>query len=120
MTEQELSQCTILVTGGNGFLGKHVVTRLIECGVPPAHIRTPTSHELDLRDREQVRGALRDVDVVIHLAAHVGGISYNRAHPATIFYDNLLMGTHVIHEAYAVGVQKLTIVGTVCSYPKHT
>lgn len=120
MTEQELSQCTILVTGGNGFLGKHVVTRLTELGVPSAHIRTPSSNELDLRDQEQVRTALHDVDVVLHLAAHVGGIGYNRAHPATILYDNLLMGTHIIHEAYAAGVRALTSVGTVCSYPKHT
>ena len=112
----------VLVTGGAGFLGSHVVDVLRARGA--AQVVVPRSREYDLRDADAVRrllvdcGTPRPVDLAIHLAAHVGGIGANRLRPAEFFHDNLLMGTHLLHESWRAGVGKFVAVGTVCSYPK--
>ncbi|MHC4138125.1 MAG: NAD-dependent epimerase/dehydratase family protein, partial [Planctomycetota bacterium] len=108
----------VAVTGGAGFLGSFVVEKLCESGA--AEVIVPRSCHYDLRAREDIRRMLADLrpDVVIHLAARVGGIGANRAHPAEFFYDNLMMGVQLFHECWSAGVEKFTSVGTVCSYPK--
>jgi len=110
----------VLVTGGTGFLGRAVVEALEARGAQ--HIATPSSADADLRDRFAVSQLFADVtpDLVIHLAARVGGIGANMARPADLYLDNLLMGTYVIDEARRRGTAKSVIVGTICSYPKHT
>lgn len=114
----------VLVSGGAGFLGAHVVAALRARGA--AEIVIPRSRDYDLRERQAARrlladsGTPRPVDVVIHLAARVGGIGANRARPAEFFHDNLVMGTQLLDEAWRAGVGKFVAVGTVCSYPKLT
>jgi len=110
----------VLVTGGRGFLGQAVVDQLR--GLDPAALIVPTSADYDLRVREQVEALLRDErpDLIIHLAARVGGIGANMANPADLYLDNLLMGTFVLDEARKQDVAKTVIVGTICSYPKFT
>jgi GDP-L-fucose synthase len=111
----------ILVTGGAGFLGSHVVEKLIkERGVEPENIRIPRSKDVDLRIWENCRKAVQDVDIVFHLAARVGGIGYNMKFPATLFYDNAIMGIQLMEAARQKGVEKFVTVGTICSYPKFT
>jgi GDP-L-fucose synthase len=110
----------VLVTGGAGFLGRFVVERLKRYrGVS---VFVPRSREYDLIEGEQVKRLLADTepDMVIHLAAVVGGIAHNRKHPGRFFYDNLMMGTHLIEQSRQYGVQKFVAVGTVCAYPKFT
>lgn len=110
----------VLVTGGLGFLGKRVVNKLIERGVPKTKIITPDIKDYDLREKEDCKKVVKGVDVVIHLAANVGGIGYNQEKPGTLFYDNVVMGTHMMEEARKAGVKKFVAIGTVCAYPKHT
>ncbi|MEO0012108.1 MAG: GDP-fucose synthetase, partial [Cyanobacteriota bacterium] len=83
-------------------------------------ISTPRSRELDLCKWENCQQAVKQQDLVVHLAAHVGGIGLNREKPAELFYDNLMMGTQLIHAAYQEGVSKFVCVGTICAYPKFT
>lgn len=116
----DLSNKRIVVTGGAGFLGKQVVKQLIAAGANPDKIFIPRSKEYDLRQWEACQRAVANQDIVIHLAAHVGGIGLNREKPAELFYDNLMMGTQLIHAAYQAGVEKFTCVGTICAYPKFT
>jgi GDP-L-fucose synthase len=108
----------VLVTGGTGFLGTHLVTQLKK--LQPLELRVPNSSEYDLRNQKDCQKAVRGVDVVIHLAANVGGIGYNQEFPGTLFYDNLLMGVFLMEEARKAGVKKFVAVGTVCAYPKFT
>lgn len=115
-----LQDKNILVTGGNGFLGKQVVDRLCQAGASIDRISTPRSHELDLCKWSNCQQAVKQQDIVVHLAAHVGGIGLNREKPAELFYDNLMMGTQLIHAAYQEGVSKFVCVGTICAYPKFT
>ena len=112
----ELEGKHILVTGGNGFLGKQVVKFLEK--INNVKIVIPTSKEFDLRNIENCKQVVKDIDVVFHLAAHVGGIGLNREKPAELFYDNLMMGTQLLHEAKISGVKKFIALGTICSYPK--
>src|SRR5947207_835573 len=116
----DLADKRVLVTGGAGFLGRHVVAQLQAAGC--GHVTVPRSREVDLRREAAVHAlfARERPQVVIHLAAVVGGIGANRAMPGTLFHDNLLMGAHVVEASRRGGVEKLVAVGTVCSYPKHT
>lgn len=120
MTALELTNKRILVTGGAGFLGQEVVSQLIAAGANPDKITIPRSRDYDLRDMEACKRAADQQDVIIHLAAHVGGIGLNREKPAELFYDNLMMGAQLIHAAYDAGVEKFVCVGTICAYPKFT
>ncbi len=110
----------VVVTGGAGFLGSFVVNRLREFGC--RNLLVPRSREFDLREKEQVNRVYETAqpDVVIHLAAMVGGIGANRKHPGRFFYDSAIMGIQVIESARVHGVKKFVSVGTVCSYPKFT
>lgn len=116
----DLANAKVLVTGAHGFLGRHVVQQLLRRGVQPAKLLTPSSSELDLRYPVDCQSAVEGIDLVLHLAARVGGIGLNREKPAELFYDNLLMGVHLIHQAYEAGVTKFVCVGTICAYPKFT
>ena len=116
----DLQTKRILVTGGNGFLGKQVVEQLCQAGANIDKISTPRSRELDLTKWSNCQQAVQQQDLVIHLAAHVGGIDLNREKPAELFYDNLMMGTQLIHAAHEEGVKKFVCVGTICAYPKFT
>jgi GDP-L-fucose synthase len=108
----------VVVTGGSGFLGKHLVERLRQEG---AHVTAPSSEECDLlRPAQANRLLANSPDVAFHLAAKVGGIGANRHHPATFFRDTLQMGLHVLEAARLGNVKKLVQAGTVCSYPKVT
>jgi GDP-L-fucose synthase len=120
MSKLNLAGKKILVTGGAGFLGKQVIAQLHQAGALDADITVPRSKTCDLRSLEHCQAAVKGQDVVIHLAAHVGGIGLNREKPAELFYDNLMMGTQLIHAAYQEGVQKFVCVGTICAYPKFT
>ncbi len=110
----------IVVTGGAGFLGRPVTQELGR--LDPAEVFVPRSADYDLRERDAVRRLLRDTraEVVIHLAAVVGGIEANRRNPGRFFYENALMGLQLMEEARLAGVHKFVAVGTICSYPKHT
>ena len=116
----DLSKQKILVTGGAGFLGKQVVAQLVAAGADKGKISIPRSKDLDLCKWENCQQAVDQQDLVIHLAAHVGGIGLNKEKPAELFYDNLMMGTQLIHAAYQAGVSKFVCVGTICAYPKFT
>lgn len=120
-------QAHVIVTGGGGFLGQYVVSRLQAHAA--AGIQVVRSQDYDLRSEAAIRRLLADAAdqakpdtrlVVIHLAAVVGGIGANREHPAEFFYDNLMMGVQLLHAAYQAGVAKFVAAGTVCAYPKYT
>lgn len=116
----ELANKKILVTGGAGFLGKQVVDQLRQAGANPDNILVIRSRDYDLTKMDACKRAVVGQDVIIHLAAHVGGIGLNREKPAELFYDNLMMGAQLIHAAYQAGVEKFVCVGTICAYPKFT
>ncbi|BBD60183.1 3-beta hydroxysteroid dehydrogenase/isomerase [Nostoc sp. HK-01] len=120
MTALELKNKRILVTGGAGFLGRQVIDQLCKAGADNAKITVPRSRECDIRVWENCQRAVDQQDIIIHLAAHVGGIGLNREKPAELFYDNLIMGTQLIHAAHQAGVEKFVCVGTICAYPKFT
>jgi GDP-L-fucose synthase len=118
----------VLVTGGAGFLGSFVVEQLEERG--PKDVIVPQIEDYDLRDIVNIRrlfddvtnssdGSLSDI-VIIHLAALAGGIGANRERPAEFFYDNLMMGVPLMHEAWKRGVDKFVAIGTICAYPKYS
>ncbi len=110
----------VVITGGAGFLGSYIVAKLNGRGC--AELLAPRKSEYDLTEPEAVKALYADSrpDVVIHLAARVGGIGANREHPAEFFYDNLMMGVQLMHEAWRTQVDKFVAIGTVCAYPKFT
>jgi GDP-L-fucose synthase len=107
----------VTVTGGAGFLGRVVVRQTRELG---AEVRVVRSAEHDLRDPAAARDALEGAELVVHLAANVGGIGFNRRNPGPLVYDNLMMTGNVFEQARQAGVSKLVSACTVCAYPKHT
>ncbi|HNY83256.1 MAG TPA: GDP-L-fucose synthase [Anaerolineaceae bacterium] len=116
----DLSKKRICVTGGAGFLGTHLINRLKKSGAKDIFI--PTYPEYDLVKSEDIARMYEEArpDVVIHLAAHVGGIGANREKPAEFFYDNLMMGVQLMHQGWQRGVEKFVAIGTICAYPKYT
>lgn len=120
MKPLDLKNNKFLVTGGNGFLGSVLVKKLAKRGVLNENIIIPRSKEHDLRNQETANKVSQGKDIVIHLAANVGGIGYNQENPGSLFYDNLLMGVHLMEEARKARVKKFVALGTVCAYPKHT
>jgi dTDP-glucose 4,6-dehydratase/GDP-L-fucose synthase len=111
----------VMVTGGAGFLGRHLVWELETRG-EDVNVFVPRSSEYDLRKQTEIKQAFRasQPDVVIHLAATVGGIGANRENPGKYFYENIIMGVELMEQARKYGVEKFSILGTICSYPKHT
>jgi len=110
----------ILVTGGSGFLGKHVVRKLEERGCKDIFV--PLSKDYNLVQMESVKRLYQDStpDIVIHLAARVGGIGANMANPGSFFYQNLMMGVQMMEEGRLFGLDKFVAIGTICAYPKFT
>ncbi|TKX69186.1 GDP-L-fucose synthase [Halorubrum sp. GN11GM_10-3_MGM] len=121
MNSEYWDEKTVMVTGGAGFLGSHLVEDL-KSRSESVEVFIPRSDEYDLRDRDDIRQAYEDsdADVVIHLAASVGGIGANRDNPGRYFYDNAVMGIELIEQARQFNVEKFTILGTICSYPEET
>lgn len=113
-----LKDKNILITGGAGFLGKYVVEKVQKKN--PKKLSIPRSAEFDLRNPDVCKKVVKDIDLVIHLAANVGGIGYNKDNPGELFYDNLVMGVHLMEEARKAGVKKFVGLGTICQYPKYT
>jgi GDP-L-fucose synthase len=115
-----LTDKRILVTGGKGFFGRQIVNRLFEIGCQD--IVWPSREAFDLRRMDNINDVLNQVapDIIIHAAAHCGGIGLNKAKPAELFYDNAIMGMQLMHQAYMTGVEKFVQIGTVCEYPKVT
>jgi GDP-L-fucose synthase len=110
----------ITVTGGKGFLGSHLLKKLKDGGC--RHIKIADRPEYDLTDIADIRRMYEETkpQIVIHLAAKVGGIGFNQEKPAELFYDNLIMGTQLLHEAYLRNIEKFVALGTICAYPKFT
>jgi GDP-L-fucose synthase len=115
-----LAGAGVAVTGGNGFLGRRVVNRL--AAYEPAYVAAPRKADVDFTDQAATFAWFEDTrpDVVLHLAAEVGGIGANQANPGRYFYANMAMGINVVEACRRVGVDKVVVVGTVCAYPKHT
>ena len=121
MSNNFWSEQVVIVTGGSGFLGSHVVAELKENGAKDVIV--PRSADYDLREKEAVIRLFEDypdTTMVIHLAATVGGIGINREHPGIFFYDNIMMGTLILEYARRAGVTKFVGIGTICEYPKYT
>jgi len=108
----------IVVTGGGGFVGRRVVRRLVAAGVSRDRIVIPRSADFDLRQRDACDQIVAGKTMVIHLAATVGGIAFNKLYPAEAFYDNAIMGVNLIDASFRAGVEKFVGIGSVCSYPK--
>ena len=110
----------VLLTGGTGFLGSYVSEQLLSQGLEKKNLVIPRSEKLDLRIGNNCVKAVKNIDVVIHLAARVGGIGLNREVPGTLFYDNAVMGIQLMEAARQEGVKKFVALGTICAYPKFT
>jgi GDP-L-fucose synthase len=110
----------ILITGGAGFLGSAIVDQLAAQDIDNDQICIPRSRDLDLRKWENCVTAVKGCDIVLHLAAKVGGIGYNQENPAQLFYDNAIMGIQLLEAARQEQVEKCVVLGTVCAYPKFT
>ncbi len=112
----------VIVTGGAGFLGRYIVKELIRQGADPDRVIVPRSIQYNLLEKENVISLLKDhpADYLIHAAGTVGGIGANRDNPGRFFYENLIMGVHLMEQSRLQGVKKVTMIGTICSYPKNT
>jgi len=108
----------ILLTGGGGFVGKHVIKELLKKGILEKNIIIPRSKKYDLRDKKTTEKLTKNIDIVIHLAGNVGGIGYNREFPGTLLYDNLTMGVNLIEASRINKIKKFVCIGTICAYPK--
>lgn len=115
----DLSDKKILITGAHGFLGSHLVEKFAT-KYPRAQLFTPSFRNYDFRDRGACKKSVNGKDIIIHLAANVGGIGYNQEKPGELFYDNALMGIQLMEEARLAGVRKFVQIGTICAYPKLT
>ncbi len=109
-----------VITGGSGFLGQHILGELLKSVFDENVVFVPSSKEFDLRDFKACKKVVSMADVVIHLAARVGGIGYNLKNPGQLFYDNAIMGIQLMEAARLKGVEKFVGIGTICSYPKFT
>lgn len=109
-----------MVTGGGGFLGQRVVDALTRAGALRKNILIPRSKKYDLRIAQNCAKVVKGKDIVIHCAATVGGIEFNKKHPAQTFYDNSIMGINLLDASYKAGVKKFVMIGSVCEYPKVT
>jgi len=117
----DLKKKKILITGSHGFLGNHLVKNLLEQRrVPKENLFVPTIEDLDLRKWENCQKAVQGKDIIIHLAAKVGGIGFNKEKPGELFYDNLIMGVQLMEAARQAGTEKFIAIGTICAYPKFT
>ena len=110
----------VLVTGGAGFLGSFVIAQLRKSRVSQSNLVVTDIKDADLRRSEDCQRVVRDIHVVIHLAAKVGGIGLNREIPGTLFYENAIMGIQMMEAARLAGVKKFVALGTICAYPKFT
>lgn len=119
-TKVNLKNSKVLLTGGDGFLGKHVYRELISRGFNKKNITVPHIEEHDLRKREECIKVTKNADIVIHLAGNVGGIGKNVDIPATLFYDNAIMGIELIEAARVNKIKKFVCIGTICAYPNLT
>jgi len=120
MVENRLKSKRLLITGGGGFLGSHLTRRLEESGVKDIFIPSKEDYDLVRMDAVKLLYKKARPDIVIHLAAVVGGIGANRANPGKFFYDNLMMGVQMMEEARLTGIEKFVALGTICAYPKFT
>jgi GDP-L-fucose synthase len=110
----------ILVTGGAGFLGKHLIDKLIQKGIEKQNIFVPSFENYDLRKMEDCLKVVKGMDIVIHLAGVVGGIGYNLEHPGKLFFDNAAMALNILEATRLERVEKFVGIGSVCAYPKFT
>ncbi len=115
-----LKEKRITITGAKGFLGSHLLKKFVSCGC--RNIKVADLPEYNLTDLNDIRRMYEETkpEIVIHLAAKVGGIGFNQDKPAELFYDNLMMGSQLLHEAYIRNIEKFVALGTVCAYPKFT
>lgn len=120
LTGTSIKNKKILITGGAGFLGSFITKKLLDRGVSKKNIFIPRSKEYDLRSWEVCKKVVKGKDIVIHLAAKVGGIGLNREKPGELFYDNIIMGTQIMEASRQECVEKVVALGTICAYPKFT
>lgn len=118
MSEIDLSKKRVTVTGAHGFLGKHLVKELKNNNAN--NLFLPKFEEYDLVEKDSCKKIARESDIIIHLAAKVGGIEANRKSPGSFFYDNIMMGVQLIEQSRLANVEKFVCLGTVCAYPKFT
>lgn len=110
----------IIITGGEGFLGRHLIKKLEDRGYLHLYVADLPEYDLvHLADIQRMYDRSKP-DIVIHLAAKVGGIGFNQENPAALFYENLMMGTQLLHEGYLRKIEKFVAIGTICAYPKFT
>tara|TARA_B100000519_G_scaffold199993_1_gene212273 strand:+ start:11130 stop:12065 length:936 start_codon:yes stop_codon:yes gene_type:complete len=116
----DLTKRKILVTGGAGFLGSHIIEKLLSIGVNLNQIVIPRKDQVDLRNLTNCLEIVKDIDIIFHIAGNIGGIGYNQKYPGSILYDNLIMGIQLLEAARKSNIKKFLTIGTTCSYPNET